>query len=265
MTKLSVIITTFNNEETIGICLGSVKWADEIVVLDSFSTDSTLEIVKGFQCEIFQHAFLGYGPQKQMALEKTSNEWVLLLDADEELSPELQTEIQNLMHKGPAVDGYDIPRQEQLFWKMCSLLVRPNYYLRLFNKNAGKVSDMPVHAAPKVSGVTQKLEKVFYHYGERSIHIKIDKINHYSTGLVEDKVKKGKSCIPFLHLLVYPPWVFFQTYLFKRNFLNGWAGVITSITMSFYAFSKYAKLYEHQQLKKHGANLLPPNAPDRKR
>jgi hypothetical protein len=199
-----------------------------------------------------------------MALEKTTNDWVLLLDADEEVSPELKSEIQHVLQAGPGVDGYEIPRQEQLFWKMCTLSVRPNYYLRLFNKNAGGVSDMPVHAAPKITGPTHKLKQVFYHYGERTIHIKVDKINHYSTGLVEDKVKKRKRCIPFLHLLVYPPIVFIQTYLFKRNFLNGWAGVITSMTMSFYAFLKYAKLYEHRQFEKHGADLLPPTAPDRK-
>lgn len=264
MIKLSAFITTYNNDDTLAACIDSVAWADEIVVLDSFSQDKTVELAKQRGCEVFQHEFMGYGPQKQMALEKTSHDWVILLDADEELSPALQTEIQALLKKGADADGYEIARQEQLFWKMCSTAVRLNYYLRLFNKTRGHVSDMPVHAAPKVKGTIKKLEHVFYHYGERSIHIKVEKINSYSTGLVRDKVNKGKRCRPWLHLIVYPPFVFLRSYLFKRNFLNGWAGFITSVTMGYYAFLKYAKLYEHAQFQRYGTSLLPPNAPDHK-
>ena len=263
MAKLSAIITTLNNAETLDACIESVKWADEIVVLDSYSTDSTVDIIKKHGCVFFQHEFMGFGPQKQMAAEKASNNWVLLLDADEEVSPELQVEIQQLFKGEPEADGYDIPRQEQLFWKMCSLWVRPNYFLRLFKKSSGGLTDMPVHAAPKVKGTVRRLKHVFYHFGERSIHQKVSKINNYSTGLVEDKIKKGKKCIPIVHFILYPPFVFLQTFVFKRNFVNGWAGFITSVTMAYYAFLKYAKLYEHQKIQKFGGTLLPPNAPDR--
>lgn len=261
MQKLSVFITTLNNELTLQACLESVKWADEIVVLDSFSSDRTLEIARTYDCTLAQHEFLGYGPQKQKAMEMTSHDWVLLLDADEQLSVELQAEIQQLLADEPGVDGFEIPRQEQLFWKMCSPRVRLNHYLRLFRKSRGHVSDMPVHAAPKVQGRTARLKNVFYHFGERSIHIKVDKINGYSTGLVEDKVSKGKKVYPWIRLIFYPPFVFLRSYLFKRNFINGWAGFITSVTMAFYAFLKYAKLYEHHQVEKYGNSLLPPGAP----
>jgi len=263
MTKLSAFITTYNNEETLASCIQSVSWADEVIVLDSFSDDNTMKIAEQMGCKTFQHKFLGYGPQKQMAMEKTSHDWVILLDADEELSAPLQEEIKQKLAITPMVSGYEIPRQEQLFWKMCSTSVRLNFYLRLFNKTKGFVSDMPVHAAPKVTGKTEKLEHVFYHYGERNIHIKVEKINSYSTGLVVDKVNKKKRCMPFVHLVLYPPFVFLRSYLFKRNFLNGWAGFITSVTMGFYAFLKYAKLYEYRQFELYGASLLPENSPDR--
>ncbi len=262
MEKLSVFITTFNNQDTLPTCIESVKWADEIVVLDSFSNDKTLEIALANGCVVSQHKFMGYGPQKQMALEATTYNWVLLMDADEELSGPLQKSIQDLMKTGFDADGYEIPRQEQLFWKMCSTKVRLNYYLRLFNKNKGFVSTMPVHAAPKVKGEIKKLKHVFYHYGERSIHIKVEKINSYSTGLVEDKVRKKKNPWPWVKLVLYPPFAFIRSYIFKRNFLNGWAGFITSVTMAFYAFLKYAKLYEYQQIEKYGARQLPPGAPE---
>lgn len=264
MIKLSAFITTYNNDDTLAACIQSVAWADEVVVLDSFSQDKTVEIAETMGCKVYQHKFMGYGPQKQLALEKTSNDWVILLDADEELSAALQAEIKHLLTTTPNADGYEIPRQEQLFWRMCSTSVRLNYYLRLFNKQKGYVSTMPVHAAPKVEGKIKRLENVFYHFGERNIHIKVEKINSYSTGLVEDKVNKGKRCRPWLHLVLYPPFVFLRSFIFKRNFMNGWAGLIASVTMAYYAFLKYAKLYEYEQFKKYNTSLLPANAPDHK-
>lgn len=256
MTPLSAFVTTYNNDRTLAACLESVKWANEIVVLDSFSTDNTEAIARAYGCKFSQHKFLGYGPQKQMALEQTSHDWVLLLDADEVLSPALQDEIQALLKRVPDADGYEIPRQEQLFWKMSSPKVRMNGFLRLFDKRRGHVSDMPIHAAPKVEGKIARLQHPFYHFGETSIHVKVDKINHYSTGLVADKQARGKRANPWV-MVFYPPLFFIRSYVFKRSFLNGWAGFIGSVTMAYYAFLKYAKLYEAQQVRKHGDRLLP--------
>lgn len=246
MEKLSAFITTYNNEATLAICLDSIKWADEIVVLDSNSTDNTAAIAQQYGCKVFFHPFLGYGKQKQKALQHTTHKWVLLLDADEALSPELQLEIQNLLNSGPDADGYDMPRQEQSFWKMCSLSVRLNCFLRLFDKTVGHISDMPIHASPKVSGNVKRLKHPFYHFGEVDIHTKVDKVNSYSSGLVKDKVAKGRRHVSWI-MVFYPPFFFIRSYLFKRNFLNGWAGFITSVVGAFYVFLKYAKLYEHYQ------------------
>ncbi len=254
--KLSAFVTTYNNARTLSACLESVKWADEIVVLDSFSTDDTEKIARAYGSKFSQHKFMGYGPQKQMALEQTSNRWVLLLDADEVLSPQSQAEIRALMAKGPDADGYTLPRQEQLFWKMSSPRVRMNHFLRLFDKTRGHVSDMPIHAAPKVQGMVKKLQHPFYHFGETSVHVKVDKINHYSTGLVADKQARGKRANPWI-MVFYPPLFFVRSYLFKRSFLNGWAGFIGSVTMAYYVFLKYAKLYEAEQFARYGDSLLP--------
>lgn len=260
MEKLSVFITTFNNARTLPACLESVKWADEILVLDSFSTDATLEIARSYGCVIHLEPFKGYGPQKQSALEKTTHRWVLLLDADEMLSPGLQGEIRALMAAGPEADGYTLPRQEQLFWRMCDPRVRMNHFLRLFDKTRGHVTDMPIHAAPKVSGSVERLKHPFYHFGETSLHVKVDKVNHYSTGLVGDKQAKGRRANPWV-MLFYPPLAFVKSYVLKRNFLNGWAGFMASVTMAFYAFMKYAKLYEAEQFARHGNRLMPEGAP----
>lgn len=260
MEKLSVFITTFNNACTLAACLESVKWADEILVLDSFSTDETRDIARGYGCVIHQEAFKGYGRQKQSALEKTSHHWVLLLDADEMLSPASQQEIQALLLKGPDADGYTLPRQEQMFWRMCDPRVRMNHFLRLFDKTKGHITDMPIHAAPEVNGRIVRLRHPFYHFGETSLQVKVDKVNGYSTGLVEDKVARGRRPNPWI-MVFYPPLAFVKSYIFKRNFLNGWAGFIASATMAFYAFLKYAKLYEHAQFERHGNRLLPEGAP----
>lgn len=260
MEKLSACITTFNNERTLGACLESVKWADEIVVLDSYSTDRTTEIAARYRARILQHAFMGYGKQKQMAIDAADNRWVLLLDADEALSPELQRQVRALMQTGPAADGYELPRQEQLFWRMISPRTRMNHFLRLFDRSKGRMSDMPVHAAPKVQGTIKRLSGLFYHFGEIDVRTKVEKINGYSSGLVADKVAKGRAPNPWI-MVFYPPLFFLRTFVFKRNFLNGWAGFITSVAQAFYVFLKYAKLYEYHQRQRYGDSLLPEGAP----
>lgn len=257
---ISVFITTFNNARTLPACLESVKWADEVVVLDSYSTDETPAIAQRYGCKFLQHKFLGYGPQKQLALENTAHRWALLLDADEALSPALIDEIQDLRARGFDADGYEIPRQEQMFWRMSSPKVRMNGFLRLFDKRRGRVSDMPVHAAPKVEGRVKWLKHPFYHYAETSLHVKVEKINAYSTGLVADKVKRRFRPSPW-KMALYLPYAFLRSYLFKRNFLNGWGGFIGSVTMSYYAFLKYAKLYEYAQFQRYGQSLMPEGAP----
>ena len=186
-TKLSVFVTTFNNARTLASCLGSVAWADEIVVLDSYSTDATIRIAKECGGKVTQHEFLGYGKQKQLALEHTSNTWVLLLDADEMLSKPAEEEVQRLLKNGPDAEGYELPRLEQVFWRIANTGVRMNFYLRLFDKTKGRMSDMPIHAAPKVEGRVRRLRHPFFHFGETDIHTKVEKVNGYSSGLVEEK------------------------------------------------------------------------------
>ena len=260
MTKLSAFVTTYNNARTLDACLSSVRWADEIVVLDSFSTDRTLEIARAHHSCIYQHDFLGYGKQKLLAMQKTTHRWVLLLDADEMLSEAAQTEIRSLLAEGPAADGYELPRGEQVFWRMTNSLVRMNYYLRLFDKEKGTITDMPIHAAPEVQGRVARLRAPFYHFGEVDVHTKVEKINSYSSGLVEQRRSRNRPENPLI-MVAYPPWYFVRSFVFKRGFLNGWAGFIASAVGAFYVFLKYAKVYERAQLDRHGQRFMPEGAP----
>lgn len=243
---ISVFVTTFNNGATLRACLKSVDWADERVVLDSFSEDDTLAIAKEMNCTVAQQAFEGYGPQKQAALEMTRHRWVLLLDADEALTDLGRSRIMALLQQTPAAAGYRLPRIEQMFWRMQSPKSRLNYHLRLFDKTRGQLSEQPIHAAPMVTGRIEKLDAPFLHWGEPDIHTKVSKINHYSSGLVDDKIRKGTRLIR-LRMLLYPPFFFIRSYLWKRQFINGWAGFISSVVGAFYVFLKYAKVYERRR------------------
>ncbi len=260
MKKLSVFMITYNAAKTLGACLESVKWADEIVVIDSASTDGTRKLLERYGCRVFQHEFLGYPKTKQLALEKTRNNWVLHLDADEMLSPELQAEIRELLASQPDAAGFEIYRMEQMFWHMSHPDARLNTQLKLFDKRRGRFGDMPVHGDPEVDGPVKRLKHYFYHFSEVDIHTKVAKINGYSSGLVADKLAKGQRANPW-KLVYYPPLVFLQQYVFKRNFLNGWAGFIGSVIGSFYAFLRYAKLYEHYRFEEPWASRFPDGAP----
>ena len=260
MEPLSVFVTTFNNERTLSACLESVQWADEILLLDSFSEDDTLAIARRFGCTIHQQAFQGFGPQKLRAMELTRNRWVLLLDADEALTPELQQEIRRLMTAGPRQDGYEIRRIEQHYWRMSSLKVRSDYFMRLFDKTRAAMTENPVHARPKVEGKVSRLRSHFLHFGMPMIHGKVRKINDYSSRLVRHKVSGGKRGNPWM-CVFYPPVYFLRQYLVDRQIFNGWVGFFGSAISAFYVFLKYAKLYEHFQFETYGERLLPEGAP----
>lgn len=267
MNKLSVFITTFNNAETLSACLASVAFADEVLVLDSFSTDETPAICKAAGVRFEQHAFLGYGRQKQMALEHTTHPWVLFLDADEMLSAEVQAEIRALRdrdfgaHEGDtAPSGYEMPRNEQVFWRMSAEGTRKNHYVRLFRRDCAAFSEMPVHATVEVTGRIRRLKGVFFHFGETDIHAKVAKVNAYSTGLVRDKVARGRKPNPWI-MVIWPPLFFLRSFLGKQGFRNGWAGFVASVVGSFYVFLKYAKLYEHARFEAGVVDAMPDNAP----
>ncbi|HAI58446.1 MAG TPA: glycosyltransferase family 2 protein [Xanthomonadaceae bacterium] len=260
MTPLSVFVTTLDNARTLEACLASVAWADEIVVLDSGSTDATLDIAQRFGARIAQQPFLGYGRQKQRALELTAHRWVLLLDADEMLSSDAQAEIRALLAAVPKAAGYTLPRHEQLFWRMSHPRVRHNRFLRLFDKTRGAIDDLPVHAAPRVDGPVERLRGAFYHFGETSIRTKVAKVTAYAAGMVAGKRARHGAARPWM-MLVYPPFAFFRAYVLKRQYLDGWAGFIAAVVMAFYAFLKHAQWLEAERFEGEPGRRMPAGAP----
>jgi glycosyltransferase involved in cell wall biosynthesis len=248
MKKLTAVITTFNNADTLSKCLESLQFCDEIILLDSDSTDATRDIAARYQAKVFIEAFKGYGPQKQSAIDKADSEWILLLDADEFIdasAPEIiRTAITSVSN-----DGYRLPRREWLFWQWPHPLTRPNWQLRLFRKAKAGMNKVPVHAAPEVQGSIENLALGFYHFGEKELAKKVDKINIYSTGMLK---QKKRIFFLSLRIVLYPHFVFFRFYIMKRYFLNGWAGYLAAKAQGFYAFLKYAKRLEQQKKQERG-------------
>jgi glycosyltransferase involved in cell wall biosynthesis len=240
---LSVVVITFNNADTLERCLAAVDWADEIVVLDSGSTDATVEIARRHGARVAVHPFDDYGPQKQRAIDSASHDWVLNLDADEVLSPGTREVIEEAL-VAPEVAGFRLPRRERMFWSVQHPLSWRNGHLRLFDRRRARMNDVPVHAAVEVDGPTQTLWRAdFVNDGDADIAARVDKINRYSSGMVAHKLARRQRFVG-VRMVLYPPLFFLRQYLLKRYFLSGWAGFISSVTGAFYVFLKYAKLYE---------------------
>ena len=242
---LSAVVTTLDNAATLDACLQSLRFCDDMVVLDSGSGDGTQAIAERFGARVFTEPFKGYGPQKQSAIDKAVHDWVLLLDADEFLAEGAQALIESEL-QAPRAQGYRLPRREWLFWCWPHPATRPNWQLRLFRRSCGAMTTVPVHAAPEVRGAVLDLAADFRHYGEPELAVRVDKINRYSSGLVAHK-RARKPALLGVRLLFYPTLVFFRFYVLKRYFLNGWAGYFAARTMAFYAFLKYAKVLEAER------------------
>ena len=252
--RLSGVVTTLDNAATLNACLASLAFCDEIVLLDSGSTDATLDIARIHGARIASQPFAGYGAQKQAALDLAQGEWILLLDADEHLTDAGRIAIEREL-AAPRADGSRLPREEWLFWRWPHPDTRPNWQLRLFRKEAGHMNAVPVHAAPEVTGRVIDLQAPFRHYGEPRLADRVDKVNRYSTGLVGHKRAKRPGFMA-LRLLCYPALAFLKLYIGKRYFLNGWAGYFAARTQAFYAFLKYAKVLEAGRQDAGGADPL---------
>ena len=239
---LSAVVTCFDNAATLAACLASLAFCEDLVVLDSGSSDASRDIAAAHGARVFVEPFKGYGPQKQSAVDKAAHDWVLLLDADEEMTPDGRARIEAEL-AAPRAEGYRLARREWLFWRWPHRWTRPTWQLRLFRRSRGALNEVPVHAAPQVRGRVRDLFAEFLHHGEADLAVRVDKVNRYSSGLVAHKSRRRQPLI-WLFLVLYPGWVFLRMYLGKRYLFSGAAGFLAARTQAFYAFLRYAKVYE---------------------
>lgn len=244
--KISISIITFNEEKIIAKCLEKLSWANEIIVIDSGSTDKTVEICQKFGAKVIYNRFENFGIQKQFALNQTCNDWVLSLDADEVLSDELILEIKNTIFSNK-FDGYLIPRTHVFLDRVFKYgNENKKLILRLFNKQKGKFQENKVHETIEVEGKLGNLKNEMLHYTVSDIATAVRKNINYALLSGEFKNENNKKASKF-SVVFKLPYEFFRVYFLQRNFLNGYQGFVWSIFSSFGSFIKYAKLYELNQ------------------
>jgi len=245
MVKISVVVITFNEERNIGRCLESVKdVADEIIVADSFSTDNTPAIAKTHNAKIISRAFTGYAEQKNFATQQAANDWILSLDADEELTPELRSSILAIK-KAPEYHVYQMPR----LTNYCGQWIRhcgwyPDKQTRLYDRTKGTWEEKKVHEYWRLHDGTDRkglLTGDILHYSFTSMREHLRKIEKYTELAATAAVADGKNA-SLLKIWLSPKWHFFCEYFIKLGFLDGFNGYIICRLSAYSAFIKYSKI-----------------------
>jgi len=245
---LSVAIITKNEADNLPDCLASVRFADQIVVVDSGSTDETVQIASDFGCDVFIEKWRGFGRQKQCAIDKCNNRWVLVLDADERIPTETAPVIADIVSKGTRdVAGYSFPRNNWFQGRWIKHLWGGDRIVRLFQKELGGMTPAAVHESVEVTGEVTALNVPIEHFTESDLSKIMIKIDHYSTLGAQEAFSEGRKstvCSASFRAAL----AFIQNYFLKRGFLDGAQGFTLSVTDSINKFFKYAKLSElHKQ------------------
>ncbi len=244
MKKISVAIITKDEERNIRECLESVKWADEIVVVDNGSADRTLQICREYGATVYQEEWKGYSAQKNSAVAKTRNDWVLSLDADERVTPELCREMEEALEKNDSVDGYFVPRKNYFLgrWiRHCGWY--PDLNLRVFRRSKGSFGERAVHEKVDLRGKARTLESPLVHETYRTLDEFIQRMDRYSALAAQEMHREGRRT-GWTDLVLRPPFTFLQMYFLRAGFLEGYLGLVLSVLYSFYTFTKYTKLKE---------------------
>ena len=244
--KISVCITTGNEEKNIRRCLESVKWASEIIVVDSFSTDRTVEICKEYTEHVHEHRWLGYIGQKNLAKNLTSNEWVLFLDADEEVSPALHNEIEKEFNL-PTLKDYTCFEYPRLVKFLGRWIKHGDWYpdikLRLYRKTCGECGGKEPHDKMVVQGKCKRLKAPLFHYTYENIHDQLETMNKFSSITAQSQHEENRH-FNISQMLLRPPLRFLRCYIFRLGFLDGIPGLLIASAVAFGVVAKYAKLWE---------------------
>ncbi len=254
--SLSVAIITKNEAENIPACLESVRFADQIVVVDSGSADDTVEIASGFGCDVFVEKWRGFGLQKQFAIDKCKHRWVLVLDADERIPAETATAIKDIvLNPSNETTGYSFPRKNWFQGRWIRHLWGGDRVVRLFRKGSGQMTPDAVHESVTVNGAVKALDVPIEHFTESNLSKILSKIDHYSTLGAQEAFNNDRKATIW-SALFRAVLTFFQNYFLKLGILDGAQGLILSILDSVNKFFKYAKLSElHKQAKSSDQNF----------
>lgn len=242
MAKISACIISYNEEDNIEDCLKSLlPVADEIIIVDSNSTDKTVEIAKHYTENIFSHDFEGYGKQKNIAVSKASHDWIISLDCDERLSSELQLSIKHIKNNLDSNSIYSISRKTFYIYRWLNHCWYPDRKIRLFNKSKTQWLEHDVHESVDTTNLQPvMLSGDILHYSFNSISDHLKTIDKYTELGANDLIKKEKK-ISIISPISHAFWIFFKLYVLKRGFLDGFAGLLVSLLSFMHVFIKYSK------------------------
>ena len=242
--RLTVTVITWNEEPRLRRCLESVAWADEIVVVDAESSDKTVAIARDFTDHVFIRQWDGFARQKNWALEHAHGEWILSLDADEEVSVELRDAIRRVLASTAGPDGYAVPRRN-VFWGRWVRHGRlyPDWQLRLFRRGTGRFVDRDVHESVEVTGPVARLDGPLVHESYRDVADFLERTNRYTTLAAEEWVRSGRT-IGASDLIFRPLGRFASMYLVHAGFLDGSRGFLLATLYAYYVFVRSAKIWE---------------------
>ncbi len=244
MPKLSVTLITKNEAEHIGAAIDSVRWADEIVVVDCGSTDDTVAIARARGARVEHRDWTGYLDQKTCAQGLATHDWIFSLDADERVTPALAVEVRTLLASEPSRRGYRVPRVLFHLGRWIRTTDHyPDYQLRLYDRRAGAWQGDYVHESVKIASPMGYLKGELEHYSYRDLADQLDRIQRYTTLAARKMHGQGRRA-GFVQLVLQPPAAFLRSYLLRWGFLDGTAGFILSALGAYSVFLKFAKLWE---------------------
>lgn len=245
---LSAVVITRDEEERLPGCLESLLFADEIVLIDSGSTDGTVEIAREYGARVYVEDWKGCGPQKQSGIDKCRNDYILVLDADERLPDDTVAEIKGIF-KGTKADAYSFRRRSYIgkrWIKHCGWW--PDRVTRLFDRNKCRIEGA-IHEKAVVRGVTMHLDAAIEHFSFRNYSHMIEKLNAYSSSTSRELSRINRK-VGRLSPLAHALWMFFRTFMLKRGFMDGLDGLVVSLLNAGGSFFKYAKYIEKKELEK---------------
>jgi glycosyltransferase involved in cell wall biosynthesis len=250
VSKISAFIICSNEEDKIERCLAALSFCDEIIIIDSGSSDKTLDICRRYTNNIFHNTWLGFVEQKSFGLSKCNHEWALNLDADEVVSPELAQEIKDAVSKNLDINGYELLRVVYYwgkFWRKGGWY--PEYRLRLIRKSATQWGGTNPHEKAIVSGLTKRLNGELWHYTYDDLFDQISTLNKFSSTAALE-IKKESKKISRFNIFFRPLTRFIKFYFTKKGYREGLSGLIVAIIEAFSTFLKYSKAWEIEESKK---------------
>lgn len=250
MKRLSVVIITRNEAYNLPRCLEAVRWADEIVLVDSHSTDRTREIAREFDVRIIEIDWAGFGPAKRIGVQQATGDWILSVDADEEVSEKLAAQIREIAAKDETFHGYFVRRRTSFLGRWiyhCGWY--PDPVMRLFLKEYGQFNEAVVHERVELRGIAGHLTGELLHYSFPTLEHYLIKSDRYTTLGAQEAFAAGKRA-RWYDLVFKPPLSFFKHYVSKRGFMDGMEGFQVSVLSANAVFVKYAKLRHLWKMKK---------------